>query len=122
VRYGSPQTVTLPTSTLKPGSSIVTIAPVKGAALNEGSVALTVSGRPVFVLQGAQPAYRDLGPGAVGDDVRQLQESLARLGFDPGHDSGQRRFGFQLRGTLAHPRRERSDPRRNGREPFVFDR
>jgi peptidoglycan hydrolase-like protein with peptidoglycan-binding domain len=84
VRYGSPQTVTLPASTLKPGTSIVSIAPVKGAALNEGSVALSVSGRPVLVLQGAQPAHRDLGPGAVGEDVRQLQASLARLGFDPG--------------------------------------
>jgi len=99
VRYGSPQTVTLPTSTLKPGSSIVTIAPVKGAALNEGSVALTVSGRPVFVLQGAQPAYRDLGPGAVGDDVRQLQESLARLGFDPGARNGV--YGSSTAGAVA---------------------
>jgi peptidoglycan hydrolase-like protein with peptidoglycan-binding domain len=88
VRYGSPQAVPLPASTLKPGSHIVTIAPVKGATLNEGSVAFTVSGRPVFVLQGAQPAYRDLGPGAVGDDVRQLQGSLGRLGFDPGVRDG----------------------------------
>lgn len=84
VRYGSPQTVTLPASTLKTGTSIVSIAPVKGAALNEGSVAFSVSGRPVLVLQGTQPAYRDLGPGAVGEDVRQLQAGLARLGFDPG--------------------------------------
>src|SRR5438477_638373 len=84
VRYGSPQTVTLPASPLKPGTSIVSIAPVKGAALNEGNVALSVSGRPVLVLQGAQPAYRDLGPGAVGEDVRQLQAGLTRLGFNPG--------------------------------------
>jgi len=44
-------------------------------------VAFTVSGRPALVLQGAVPAYRDITPGAVGDDVRQLQAALGRLGF-----------------------------------------
>jgi peptidoglycan hydrolase-like protein with peptidoglycan-binding domain len=45
---------------------------------------LTASGRPVFVLQGEVPAYRDLVPGLAGDDVRQLESGLQRLGFDPG--------------------------------------
>ena len=88
VRYGSPQPVTLPKSTLKTGSSIVTIAPTKGASLQQGDVALTVSGRPVFVLLGAQPAYRDLGIGDQGADVRQLEDALAGLGFDPGPRDG----------------------------------
>ena len=70
------------------GSAIVTSAPTKGASLREGSVALSVSGRPVRVLQGARPAYRDLGPGTTGPDVQQLEESLARLGFDPGARDG----------------------------------
>src|SRR5438128_1789095 len=99
VRYGSPQTVTLPASPLKPGTSIVSIAPVKGAALNEGSVAFSLSGRPVLVLQGAQPAYRDLGPGAAGEDVRQLQAALARLGFDPGALNGV--YGASTAGAVA---------------------
>ena len=99
VRYGSPQTVTLPASPLKPGTSIVSIAPVKGAALNEGSVAFSISGRPVLVLQGAQPAYRDLGPGAAGEDVRQLQAALARLGFDPGALNGV--YGASTAGAVA---------------------
>ena len=99
VRYGSPQSVTLPASTLKPGTSIVSIAPVKGAALNEGTVAFSVSGRPVLVLQGAQPAHRDLGPGAVGEDVRQLQEGLARLGFDPGPRNGE--YGAATAGAVS---------------------
>jgi hypothetical protein len=34
------------------------------------------------------PAYRDIGPGAVGGDVRQLQEGLVRLGFKPGRTDG----------------------------------
>lgn len=88
VGYGSPLAVPLPKSALKTGTTIVTTAPAKGASLSEGSVALTVSGRPVLVLQGAQPAYRDLGPGAQGADVAQLEEALARLGFDPGPRDG----------------------------------
>lgn len=88
VRYGAPQQVSLPVSALKKGNGIVTTAAVKGKELSEGSVALTVSGRPIFVLQGAQPAYRDMGPGTTGEDVRQLEQSLARLGFNPGPPDG----------------------------------
>ena len=88
VGYGSPQAVSLPKSALKPGSVILTAAPVKGTALSEGNFAMTVSGRPVFVLEGAQPAHRDLGPGAEGADVQQLESALARLGFDPGRVDG----------------------------------
>jgi peptidoglycan hydrolase-like protein with peptidoglycan-binding domain len=49
---------------------------------------LTASGRPVFVLQGEVPAYRDLVPGISGDDVRQLEGGLQRFGFDPGPVDG----------------------------------
>src|SRR5207249_3292507 len=46
------------------------------------------AGGPAFVLRGEVPAYRDISPGAVGDDVRQLQEALVRLGFKPGRTDG----------------------------------
>jgi hypothetical protein len=49
---------------------------------------LTASGRPLLVLQGETPAYRDLVPGISGRDARQLEEGLARLGFDPGPVDG----------------------------------
>ena len=49
---------------------------------------LTVSGRPVFLLQGDVPAYRDLFPGLSGEDVRQLEATLEHLGFDPGPVDG----------------------------------
>ena len=49
---------------------------------------LTVSGRPVFILLGELPAYRDLVPGITGDDVLQLENGLARLGLDPGPVDG----------------------------------
>jgi hypothetical protein len=88
VGYGAPRPIVLPRSAAKQGNVILTIAPARGAMLNEGNVAMTVSGRPAFVMQGAQPVYRDMVIGAVGDDVRQLEEALVRLGFDPGAPEG----------------------------------
>src|SRR5687768_4055896 len=78
VRYGSPQPVVLAASTLKQnssatgGSDIVTTRPRQGARVSEGSDVMSVSGRPVFVLRGAQASHRDIGPGSRGHDVRQL--------------------------------------------------
>jgi peptidoglycan hydrolase-like protein with peptidoglycan-binding domain len=91
VRYGSPQPVVLAASALKQGSGdseIVTSRPRRGARVGEGSVLMSVSGRPVLVLRGAQPSHRDLGPGTVGPDVRQLEAALARMGFFPGPIDG----------------------------------
>ena len=87
VRYGSPQPVVLATSQVKQGSGdseIVTEPPRRGRSVAEGTVAMSVSGRPVLVLQGTQPSHRDIGPGSRGPDVGQLERALARLGFSPG--------------------------------------
>ena len=88
VRYGAPQAVTLATSALKRAADIVTAAPTKGAELREGNVAMAASGRPVFVLRGDKPAYRDIGTGSNGTDVEQLEKALARIGLDPGPIDG----------------------------------
>ena len=53
-----------------------------GEVLEEGSVLIEVSERPVIALEGELPMFRSLGPGSRGDDVAQLQEALVRLGFD----------------------------------------
>ncbi|MFD7921750.1 peptidoglycan-binding protein [Streptomyces sp. NPDC059740] len=66
----------------------VTKAPAAGREVAEGDVLMQVSGRPVLVLRGTAPMYRTLGPGASGDDVRQLQQALTRLGFHPGSADG----------------------------------
>lgn len=87
-RFGLPQPVSLAPSTLKPNPGVITTLPLPNTQLAEGDVLLIASGRPVFVLQGAIPAYRDLTPGLTGKDVRQLEEGLARLGFDPGPVDG----------------------------------
>ena len=83
-RFGLPQPVSMPPSALKPAPGLVTHLPLRNAPVAEGDLLLTASGRPVFVLQGEVPAFRDLVPGVVGEDVRQLERALARLKFDPG--------------------------------------
>ena len=87
-RFGAPKQITLPPSGLKPDPSLVTTLPLVGAELAEGDVILTTSGRPVFLLSGSRPSFRDLGPGIGGYDVQQLEEALVRLGFDPGPVDG----------------------------------
>ena len=63
---------------------VVTAAPDRSAEIIEGSVAIEISGRPVFLLEGEIPVFRDLRPKAVGPDVLQLEEALARLGYFDG--------------------------------------
>ena len=87
-RFGLPQSISLAPSSLKTQAGIVTTLPARGDQLEEGDVLLTVSGRPVFVLQGDIPAYRDLFPGLMGEDVSQLEAALARLKFDAGPVDG----------------------------------
>ncbi len=87
-RYGLPQSISITPSALKAKPGVITTLPSRNTQFGEGAVMLTASGRPVFVLQGEIPAYRDLVPGTSGDDVRQLKQALARLGFDPGPVDG----------------------------------
>ena len=87
-RFGLPQPVSIAPSTLKPTAGRITTLPARGTQVAEGGVLLTASGRPVFVLQGELPAYRDLVPGLQGDDVLQLEQALARMHFDPGPVDG----------------------------------
>ncbi|MCL7427144.1 peptidoglycan-binding protein [Streptomyces sp. YS415] len=63
------------------GAPVVTKLPVKdGQRIEAGQRLLEVSGRPVFALRGELPVFRDLKPGAQGDDVAQLQDALTALG------------------------------------------
>ena len=58
-----------------------------GQQVHSGQVIAEVSDRPIFVLAGPYPLWRDLGPGESGRDVMELQAALARLGFGSGSDS-----------------------------------
>ncbi len=88
VRFGLPQPVSIAPSPLKTSAGLITTLPLRNTQFSEGDVLLTASGRPVFVLQGEVPAYRDLVPGISGNDVRQLKQALTRLGYDPGAVDG----------------------------------
>ena len=66
------------------GNLVVTAAPRRGDDLAEGETAIEIAGRPVFLLEGPIPVFRDMRPGAVGPDVMQLEQSLTRLGFFDG--------------------------------------
>lgn len=83
-RYGIPKTVALVPSTLKGTVAIITTLPQRGEQLQEGDLLLTASERPVFLLQGEMPVYRDLVIGTTGTDVQQLEAALQRLGYTPG--------------------------------------
>ena len=110
VRYGSPQPVVLATSEIKQGAGttadIVTTRPRRGARVGEGTVAMSVSGRPVFVLRGAQASHRDMRPGSRGPDVRQLEMALQRLGFSPGPVDG--RYDGETAAAVAGGTRARA--------------
>ncbi len=82
VRYDDPQALTVAAAggEASGGPAVVTGAvPAVGALLRAGSVALEVTGRPLIVLPGQLPVYRTLRVGAVGPDVRQLQDALRAL-------------------------------------------
>lgn len=87
-RFGLPQTLALVPSTLKGDTAIITTLPERGVQFEEGDLLLTASERPVFLLQGDTPVYRDLVAGTSGTDVHQLESALERLGFDPGPVDG----------------------------------
>jgi multidrug efflux pump subunit AcrA (membrane-fusion protein)/peptidoglycan hydrolase-like protein with peptidoglycan-binding domain len=88
VRFGLPQSISIAPSTLKGGTGLIATLPRVNSEFREGDVVLTASGRPVFLLRGDTPAFRDMAPGISGQDVRQLEEALARAGFDPGPVDG----------------------------------
>jgi len=68
-----------------------------GSFVRAGSVIIEVAGRPLFVLPGTVPAYRDMAPGESGSDIVQLQAGLEELGFSIGADSS----GDYSQGTAA---------------------
>jgi peptidoglycan hydrolase-like protein with peptidoglycan-binding domain len=76
--------------------AVVTRLPVAaGDPVEPGQPVTEVSGRPVFVLPGELPAYRDVRPGDRGPDVRQLQRALRQLGYAVDDADGQVGTGTQ---------------------------
>lgn len=92
------ETVTLRGKVAAEGSAIINVSSLAGVGADlavvtavpvvanqevaPGDIVLEMSGRPVILLQGAVPFYRDLQPGDHGDDVARLQQSLTAIGYD----------------------------------------
>ena len=82
-------------------AGVVTALPTVGTTISAGQTLYTVNTRPVVLLTGQLPAWRDLTAGMTpGDDVRQLEQNLATLGYFP--DTPDARF---TAGTAAAVRR-----------------
>ncbi|MBM7789774.1 peptidoglycan-binding protein [Tenggerimyces flavus] len=60
----------------------VTWLPAAGAAIGRDSRLYAIDMRPVILLVGSLPAWRNLAPGVEGRDVRQLEENLRALGYE----------------------------------------
>jgi len=82
--FAEPQQLTLMTNRASGPSVITGRVPDVGAEVQAGTVLVEVTGRPVIVLPGAIPTYRDLGWEMSGPDVQQLKAALLSLGIDPG--------------------------------------
>jgi len=62
----------------------ITDLPTEGEVVTRGRALYRVDGRPVPLLYGRLPAWRELSVGVDdGPDVRQLERNLVALGYDP---------------------------------------
>lgn len=66
---------------------VLTTAPA-ATEVSEGQTLYTVDLRPTFAALGTVPMFRDIGTGATGADVTQLQGMLSRLGYYTGPTDG----------------------------------
>lgn len=71
-----------PYSVINQARGTYTRLPDAGGQVNCGDVLYRVDDRPVLLLCGGVPAYRDLRSGNVGNDVHQLNQNLHVLGYD----------------------------------------
>jgi peptidoglycan hydrolase-like protein with peptidoglycan-binding domain len=62
----------------------ITALPAEGATVTRGRALYRVDGKPVPLFYGPLPAWRALSVGVDdGPDVRQLEQNLVALGYDP---------------------------------------
>jgi peptidoglycan hydrolase-like protein with peptidoglycan-binding domain len=73
--YGTPVRVTAR------GSGTITWLPALGAVVNRGQAMYQVDNRPVSLFYGDRPFYRSLHTGDSGEDVKELEQNLAALGY-----------------------------------------
>jgi multidrug efflux system membrane fusion protein len=62
-------------------AGVITKVPLVGDVINRGQSIYRVDNQPVVLMYGDVAAYRTLGTGVTGADVRQLEENLTVLGY-----------------------------------------
>ncbi|QYM75726.1 peptidoglycan-binding protein [Leucobacter luti] len=71
------------------GAGIITREPIAvGASVGPGSVLFEDSDRPVILLPGEVPMFRDLTSGDSGADVARLQTALEQMGYSIFDEAG----------------------------------
>jgi hypothetical protein len=76
--YADPQTV------FNRLSGTITSVPDVGQVIKAGQTLFTVDNRPVLLMDGSTPAYRDLtASDYTGPDIYELNRNLVDLGYDP---------------------------------------
>jgi hypothetical protein len=76
--YAGPQTV------YNRVSGTLTWLPTVGQVIKPGGALFKVDGKPVILMNGTTPAYRDLTSADVsGQDIGELNRNLVALGFNP---------------------------------------
>ncbi|MFF3015635.1 peptidoglycan-binding protein [Streptomyces sp. NPDC057939] len=74
-----------PTSVVGTGQGTITALPAVGTVVKAGGKLYEVDGRPVVLMTGDRPMWRELGPGVGhGPDVKQLKSNLVKLGHAGG--------------------------------------
>lgn len=63
-------------------SGTVTWVRGEGSTVQTGKVLYKVDNKSVYLMDGDTPVYRTMNQGDEGPDVKQLEQSLAKLGFD----------------------------------------
>jgi hypothetical protein len=76
------QTVSVGPVQASTAASVITgVYVAQGKTVRAGSRLIEVSGRPVFLLQGAFGAYRDIAVGDRGPDAAEVNKALAAIGL-----------------------------------------
>ncbi|WP_326737646.1 peptidoglycan-binding protein [Streptomyces sp. NBC_01022] len=85
IQVGGALSFSTPTPVITSGHGTLTALPPVGAVVKAGAKLYEVDGRPVVLLTGDRPMWRDLGPGiSDGPDVEQLKRNLIKLGHADG--------------------------------------
>ncbi|MEU5342075.1 peptidoglycan-binding protein [Streptomyces sp. NPDC020766] len=66
---------------LSGASGTVTWLPKSGATVEQGQNALKADGRPIPLIYGDTPLYRELRAGTKGPDVAEVERALAAFGY-----------------------------------------